>query len=256
MATLTGSLGPAGAGMQVSAFHQSVFASWPQVTDTITASPDAGPTTADGGGNWSLTVTTAEPYYLRFVSGGTTVGWELMVPPGSSPSVVLATGSSVSISGTPAFTVSGTPAVTISGTPNVSVTSLPAAGTYPNPPGDVLAPAALQGVVVTANGSLGSDIDVSKYTEIDVFINCTAVAGTSPTVVLNVDVKAPDGTSTYASVYASSAVTSTGLSTQSIGRGCQTNKGFGNTIRIRAASFGGSSTPSLTFDITIVGKYG
>jgi hypothetical protein len=278
MATLSGSLGSAGAGTQVYAYRQSAFSRFPVMSDTVNASPDAGPTTADGSGNWSLTVATAEPYYLRFVSGGSTIGWELTLPPVAASGVSIAAGSkvgigsvdagvkigvsaidpgsSVAIAGTPAVSVSGTPTVNINAGQSLGVSSLPAGSTYPNPAGDVIAPAALQGVVVTGNGALGADIDVSKYTELDVYINCTAVSGTTPTVIVNVDTKSPDAAPVYASIYATSAITAAGLTTQSIGRGCQSNKGFGNTIRIRTASFGGSATPSLTFNIAIIGKYG
>lgn len=110
-----------------------------------------------------------------------------------------------------------------------------------------------QGVVITANGS-GADIDVSKYVELDLYINITAVSGTTPTVVFNLDTKSEDAAPAYASVFTSSAQTGTGPLISSVGPGTANAKGFGRTVRFRWSAIGGT-TPSFTVSFTLVGKY-
>lgn len=80
MPILSGNLTSAGSGLQVSAYKQTRLPSYPLLTTDLTGiTIDAGPVTADGSGAWSLTTPTAEPYYLRFVSGGLTVAWEAVL---------------------------------------------------------------------------------------------------------------------------------------------------------------------------------
>jgi hypothetical protein len=79
MPVLSGNLSAAGAGLQVSAYKLTRLGAYPTLTTDLTGiTVDAGPVTADGAGAWALTTPTAEPYYLRFVSGGLTVGWEVV----------------------------------------------------------------------------------------------------------------------------------------------------------------------------------
>lgn len=86
MPNLSGNLSAAGAGVQVSAYKQSRFQSFPGLpTDVTGITIDAGPVTADGGGAWALTAPTAEPYYLRFVVGALTVAWESAQAPSALP---------------------------------------------------------------------------------------------------------------------------------------------------------------------------
>jgi hypothetical protein len=110
-----------------------------------------------------------------------------------------------------------------------------------------------QAVVITTNGS-GADTDVSKYVELDLFINITAVSGTAPTVVFNLDTKSEDAAPAYGSIFTSSAQTGTGLIVSSVGPGTANAKGFGRTVRFRWASVGGTG-PSFTVSFTLVGKY-
>lgn len=121
------------------------------------------------------------------------------------------------------------------------------------PVADAIVPATYQTVVITTNGN-GADIDVSKYVELDVFINITAVSGTTPTVVFNLDTKSEDAAPVYGSLFTSSAQTGTGLVVSSVGPGTANAKGFGRTVRFRWASIGGT-TPSFTVSFTLVGKY-
>lgn len=118
---------------------------------------------------------------------------------------------------------------------------------------DALVSATYQTVVITANGN-GADIDVSKYVELDLYINITAVSGTTPTAVFNLDTKSEDAAPAYASVFSSSAQTGTGLVISSVGPGTANAKGFGRTVRFRWSAIGGT-TPSFTVNFTIVGKY-
>lgn len=110
-----------------------------------------------------------------------------------------------------------------------------------------------QGVVITANGN-GADLDVSKYVELDIYVNITAVSGTTPTVVFNLDTKSEDVAPAYGSVFTSSAQTGTGLLISSVGPGTANAKGFGRTVRFRWSATGGT-TPSFTVSFTLVGKY-
>ena len=110
-----------------------------------------------------------------------------------------------------------------------------------------------QAVVIVANGN-GADIDVSKYVELDVFINITAVSGTTPTVVFNLDTKSEDAAPAYGSIFTSSAQTGTGLVISSVGPGTANAKGFGRTVRFRWSAIGGTA-PSFTVSFTLVGKY-
>lgn len=120
------------------------------------------------------------------------------------------------------------------------------------PPGDIILPAALQAVVLTANGQ-SADLDVSKYIEIDCFLNITAASGTTPTLTFDLDAKAPDGSNTYASVISFGAKTATGLTLKSL-CGAATDKGFGNIVRLRWSAIGGT-TPSFTVNFSMIGKY-
>lgn len=96
---------------------------------------------------------------------------------------------------------------------------------------------------VTANAS-GSDVAYGNFQEGIATIDCAAVAGTSPTVVVKIQGKNADGT--YTDLYTSAAITATGRTKARIA-GC-----YGN-LRVNYSSFGGSATPSLTLVVGVVG---
>ena len=87
---------------------------------------------------------------------------------------------SVAISGTPTVIISGTPAVTVSGTPSVTSTQLTIAGV------SVEASSAK-----VASGSSAAAITNASGSGVILFINVTAVTGTTPTLAVRLQVQDP-----------------------------------------------------------------
>lgn len=114
---------------------------------------------------------------------------------------------------------------------------------------------ALESAVRTTNTN-SDDINTGLYKTAQVFINVTAVGGDADeTLDVYVDVKDPIG-GTWNEIFHFTQILQTGGATQNfqeqIGEGCETNKGIGNTIRIRTVV--GGTTPSFTFSVGIVLK--
>lgn len=110
---------------------------------------------------------------------------------------------------------------------------------------------ALRGsAAATVSGNSG-DLVVDAYTELAVDANLSVVTGTSPTIQFFVDRKGADGFY-YPIWQQSSASTTTGMVSTSIGAGCASNQAFGATIRLRWVI--GGTSPSWTFSFSIIGK--
>tara|TARA_R110000764_G_scaffold100369_1_gene185344 strand:- start:197 stop:532 length:336 start_codon:yes stop_codon:yes gene_type:complete len=103
--------------------------------------------------------------------------------------------------------------------------------------------------VITTGASLGATttgnkIDVGSFRDIDMYMSCTAVSGTSPTLDAVVYSSA-DGTVWIAhTTFTQITAASTELK--------YLNK-FGRYIRV-VATIGGSSTPTVTFTLKAIGK--
>lgn len=99
---------------------------------------------------------------------------------------------------------------------------------------------------ISASGNSG-DITVDLYTELVIDVNLTALTGTSVAFV----VSRKDAFGNYVSIYAPSALTTTGTVAQTIGVGAETNKGFGTTVRIAWTC---TAVTSATFTVSLQGK--
>jgi len=137
---------------------------------------------------------------------------------------------------------------------NVTVTAAIPAGT--NNIGAVTAQTAAGTVLTqasaaqTANGN-SATLTVGPFKELQVAVNITAVAGTTPTLTLAVDTLGADGV-WYTGIYTSASLTAAGQVIASLGIGASTNVSFGATVRLRWVI--GGTTPSFTFSASIIGK--
>lgn len=95
------------------------------------------------------------------------------------------------------------------------------------------------------------DLDVSLCRRIALDINITAHSGTSPTVQFFLERKSADGN--YTILWQSSVLSTLTTASQSIGPKCTTKESLGSTVHLRWA-IGGSSSPTVTFSASILGK--
>lgn len=109
-----------------------------------------------------------------------------------------------------------------------------------------------------STGSNSGDLDATKYKGILLFINVSAISGTSPTLTVTLQGKSP-GSAVYYTVLASAAISATGLTVLRVYPGLTAaantvaNDCIPCTYRISTAI--GGTTPSVTAQITGVLVY-
>jgi hypothetical protein len=101
-----------------------------------------------------------------------------------------------------------------------------------------------------ASTSTGSDLRVDPYRELTIDVDISVVSGTSPTYVISIERKGADGI--YYPIWTSASQTVVGKVSTTIGKGAETNKGFGDIVRV-VETLGGT-TPSFTRSVSIKGK--
>lgn len=99
---------------------------------------------------------------------------------------------------------------------------------------------------ISASGNSG-DISVGSYRELVLDVNLTALTGTSVAFIL----ERKDAAGNYVAIYSPAALTGVSTIAQTIGVGAETNKGFGDTIRLRWVCTAVSTT---TFTASIKAK--
>jgi hypothetical protein len=104
---------------------------------------------------------------------------------------------------------------------------------------DVITNTAALGATTT-----GNKIDVGAFTGMDIYMSCTAVSGTSPTLDAVIWSSA-DGT-VWISHTAFTQITAAATELKSL-------TAFGRYIRV-IATIGGTATPTVTFTLKAVGK--
>lgn len=118
---------------------------------------------------------------------------------------------------------------------------MPATGSIAGYSEDILAASATQtstGQTATLGGYGGSS-------SLRVYVNVTAVSGTSPTMTINIQ-DTVDGSNWY-TVGSSTSLTAVGTSAFEIGAGLGNNHVFADRIRVQWVL--GGTTPSFTFDV-------
>lgn len=101
----------------------------------------------------------------------------------------------------------------------------------------------------TATGNSGP-LQTVDATTLAVDVNVSAATGTTPSMTLNVDRLGADGN--WYSVWASSAITTAGVTSASIGPGCAVAAVLTGTVRLRWTITG--TTPSFTFSASVVAR--
>jgi len=102
----------------------------------------------------------------------------------------------------------------------------------------------------TTSGA-SANLPVAGFRELLVAVNVTAVAGTTPTLMLAIDSLGADGV-WYTGLWTSVSITAAGQTIASLGVSATTNVAFGATVRLRWTI--GGTTPSFTFSVSIIGK--
>lgn len=82
-------------------------------------------------------------------------------------------------------------------------------------------------------------------------LNITALAGTTPTITIFVE--GMDNEGAWYSLYAPSAISTTGDTSQSIGPGMQSNTVIPDTVRVRWL-IGGSAGQTVTCTMSLIGQ--
>lgn len=82
-------------------------------------------------------------------------------------------------------------------------------------------------------------------------IDITVLSGSSPTLTVFLEREGADGV--WYPIYSPSALNATGLTSTSVGPGCPTNAVLTSQLRFRWL-IGGTSTPTVTFSVSIIGR--
>lgn len=96
---------------------------------------------------------------------------------------------------------------------------------------------------------------VGDFTEALVFLNCTAVSGTSPTMDPVIQVSDDDGTTWYSISRTMTQADGTTLTQiTAVGQYVFSVTNIGAHLRVRFPAPGGSNTPTLTFVVKVEAK--
>jgi hypothetical protein len=107
------------------------------------------------------------------------------------------------------------------------------------------------GTVTGAGNSQSTPVDASEYVGAEIFINITAISGTSPTFSAWLQTQDPAG-NWVDLVQIANALSATGETVVSVGRGLPTNAELGKSLAVRWAL--GGTNPSVTVTISGVLK--